>query len=441
MSQKTSNLDQIQESIHPWKVTFINQELEEQYMKWNWDKAYNRYRLLFIFGFLMVLTDPTIYQKDPLAALIEGLVTILIFSFPILLRKSSFFQKHHDLCSALAFVLIGFVGTIGMFASEEIAELNETFFAVVPAFLVVLIYTLFPFRMLAAAFVALLGCCMHYTIGGLFVDTSTLTLEYWLTSVGFIVMIYIMMSIYHREMEFSRRSLFLQMRLLDQKNQNIRDTFKSYMGGSIGESILSDSMQERGEDRWVSILFTDLRGYSTIIEPMSPKQVLTLLNDYFSQMHDIIEKHDGVVLEYIGDAMMIVFGAPNEVEDHQVKAVQCAMEMREHLKQLNIIWHEKGFARFWKNQDIDTLVARAGIHTGNIVAGNIGSSKKMKYGVIGDVVNIAARLEQANKQFDTDILFSRSVYVALPEELIAHVQEQGTTNLKGRAQEERVYSI
>ena len=65
----------------------------------------------------------------------------------------------------------------------------------------------------------------------------------------------------------------------------------------------------------------------------------------------------------------------------------------------------------------------------------------MKYGVIGDVVDIAARLEQANKQFDTDILFSRSVYVALPEELIAHVQEQGTTNLKGRAQEERVYSI
>ena len=138
---------------------------------------------------------------------------------------------------------------------------------------------------------------------------------------------------------------------------------------------------------------------------------------------------------------MIVFGAPNEVEDHQVKAVQCAMEMREHLKKLNTTWYEKGFARFWKNQDIDTLVARAGIHTGNIVAGNIGSSKKMKYGVIGDVVNIAARLEQANKQFDSDILFSRSVYVALPEDLIAQVQEKGSTNLKGRTQEESVYSI
>ena len=96
MSQETSKLDQIQENIHPWKVTFIDKDLEEQYMKWNWDKAYNRYRLLFIFGFLMVLSDPTMYQKDPLAAFVEALATILILSFPILLRKSSFFQQHHD---------------------------------------------------------------------------------------------------------------------------------------------------------------------------------------------------------------------------------------------------------------------------------------------------------------------------------------------------------
>ena len=93
MSQEISNLDQIQESIHPWKVTFINQELEEQYMKWNWDKAYNRYRLLFIFGFLMVLTDPTMYPKEPLTAFIKAMATTVILSFSTLLRKSSFLEK------------------------------------------------------------------------------------------------------------------------------------------------------------------------------------------------------------------------------------------------------------------------------------------------------------------------------------------------------------
>ena len=93
MSKETSKLVQIQENIHPWKVTFIDKNLEEQYMKWNWDKAYKRYRLLFVFGFLMVLTDPTMYQKDMLPAFVEAMATITILAFPIILRKSYFFQR------------------------------------------------------------------------------------------------------------------------------------------------------------------------------------------------------------------------------------------------------------------------------------------------------------------------------------------------------------
>ena len=174
---------------------------------------------------------------------------------------------------------------------------------------------------------------------------------------------------------------------------------------------------------------------------MSPKEVLELLNDYFSQMGKIIEKHDGVVLEYIGDAMMVVFGAPNEVKEHQIKAVRCAMEMREYMDTLNEKWVSSGVARFWKNQGIDSLIARVGIHTGNVVAGNIGGENKLKYGAIGDVVNIAARLEQANKSLNTNILFSRSVYVALPEDLIEKSVERGSLPLKGRNNEEQVYSV
>jgi len=303
------------------------------------------------------------------------------------------------------------------------------------------LYGLFPFGMLASTMVMCVTGTIHYIAGIFLLADATLSPEFFPVSIGMFLLSFGVMAAYHREMEFGRRSQFIQLEALAEKKHYIEETFKSYMGGTVGDSILSDSVEMSGEDRWVSIVFTDLRGYSTIIEPMSPKQVLGLLNDYFSEMHDIIEKHDGVVLEYIGDAMMIVFGAPHEVEEHQVKAVKCAMEMREHLEVLNQRWAEEGMARFWKNQGIDALTARAGIHTGNIVAGNIGSRKKLKYGAIGDVVNIAARLEQANKQFESDILFSRAVYVSLPEELVAKTEDRGAIALKGRSQEQKVYSI
>ena len=246
---------------------------------------------------------------------------------------------------------------------------------------------------------------------------------------------------YHKSLEVSKRMQFAQMRLLNTQKEKIHQMFHKYMGGTVAETILSSNFNTEGEDRWVTILFTDLKGYSTISQPMSPKEVLSMLNEYFSEMVPIIEKHEGVVLEYIGDAMMIVFGAPKNVERHQEKAVCCAMEMREHLKVLNQRWDEQELSRYWKNQDIDHLDARAGIHTGNIVAGNIGADKVMKYGAIGDVVNIAARLEQANKPIGSSILFSRSVYVALTKRIVSQCTDQGLLPLKGRSGEERVYSI
>jgi adenylate cyclase len=249
------------------------------------------------------------------------------------------------------------------------------------------------------------------------------------------------MFFYHKELERGKRIQFAQMKQLNLQKEEIRQTFSKYMGGTVADSILSDDINTHGEDRWVTVLFTDLRGYSTISEPMSPKEVLSMLNEYFSEMVPIVEKYEGVVLEYIGDAMMIVFGAPKNVEMHQEKAVRCAMEMREHLKVLNEKWNERDLSRYWQNQDIETLDARAGIHTGNVVAGNIGGDRVMKYGAIGDVVNIAARLEQANKSIGSDILFSRSVYVALTRGLIEQCKDQGTMALKGRSGEERVYSV
>ena len=219
------------------------------------------------------------------------------------------------------------------------------------------------------------------------------------------------------------------------------ETLKRYFGETLSDQILSEKGKLSGQIKWVSVAFTDISAYSTIIENMSPKIAVKLLNQYFSRMHDVIEKHDGHILNYIGDSIMIVFGAPNEVDDHELKAVECAVEMRKVLDELNDEWDKVEFSRYWKNHGIDKVEARAGIHSGSVIAGNIGSDRMLQYSAIGDVVNVAARLEQSNKEFGTDICFSHEIYINLKKDLHDSASLSGEIKLKGRSSPLKVYSI
>ena len=197
----------------------------------------------------------------------------------------------------------------------------------------------------------------------------------------------------------------------------------------------------KGEIKWVSISFTDISSYSTIIENMSPEVAVKLLNEYFTKMHDVIEKHGGQILNYIGDAIMVVFGAPDSLSDHEVRAVECAIEMRKELRNLNKIWDDNESSRYWKNHGIKKITIRTGIHTGSVIAGNIGSERMLQYSTIGDVVNVASRLEQANKQFETNICMSEEIFINLTKNLHDSSTMSGEINLKGRNSPSKVYSI
>ncbi|MEC7984305.1 MAG: adenylate/guanylate cyclase domain-containing protein [Myxococcota bacterium] len=431
--------------IRRWRATFEDASQEKMYLESQWPSAVVKYKLLAIFGFLMSFGDPTVYTRGTIASFSEATFNALLLSLPFLFRNWSWFQKRHEWFAG--FVLAVPV-SLAMFITPQVIEnspiLEPGMFAIIPFTLIIVTYSLFPVGMFMSTIMLAFVLGSHFIVGIIYLDqlTSKPYVESFLMPCTvFFLILWALMFFYHREMETGRRMRFAQLNSLEEKRVFIEDTFKTYMGGTVAETILTDSSSLGGEDRWVTILFTDLKGYSTIIEPMSPKEVLSMINEYFSEMAEIIDEYDGVVLEYIGDAMMIVFGAPEEVEHHQYKAVQCAMKMREHMVVLNERWKAEGLARYWINQDIPELTARAGIHTGHIVAGNIGSRKKMKYGAIGDVVNIAARLEQLNKQMRTDILFSRQVYVSLPLEVVPQAKDCGTVALKGREQEERVYSI
>ena len=115
--------------------------------------------------------------------------------------------------------------------------------------------------------------------------------------------------------------------------------------------------------------------------------------------------------------------------------------MKEKLKELNQEWDEKETSRYWKNHDIQSITMRIGIHTGSVIAGNVGSQEMLQYSTIGDTVNVAARLEQANKDYETDISFSQEIYTALTKELNSKANLSGEIILKGRTTPTKVYSI
>ena len=221
----------------------------------------------------------------------------------------------------------------------------------------------------------------------------------------------------------------------------MHETLNKYFGETLSDKILSEEGNLKGEIKWVSISFTDIASYSTIIENMSPEVAVKLLNEYFTRMHDVIEKHGGQILNYIGDAIMVVFGAPNQLEDHEVKALECAIEMREALDRLNKDWDEREASRYWKNHGIERIIVRTGIHTGSVIAGNIGSERMLQYSTIGDVVNVAARLEQANKEFDTNICISEEIFINLTKNLHDKANFVGEIKLKGRNAPSKVYAI
>lgn len=225
--------------------------------------------------------------------------------------------------------------------------------------------------------------------------------------------------------------------------QFIRDTFGRYVSEDVARALLASGREIRlgGEERVVTILFADLRNYTTISEALSPTQMVTMLNTYFGAMNEVIDQHRGCVIEFLGDAVLAVFGAPHSQADHANNAVACAVAMREQLALLNSQWQDAGIASLWQHAGVPSIELRVGLHTGAVVAGNLGSRTRTKYAVIGDSVNVASRLEGLNKDLGTTILLSADTLAHLAPEWRERVHDKGEFAVKGRHQVVRVYAI
>ncbi len=214
------------------------------------------------------------------------------------------------------------------------------------------------------------------------------------------------------------------------ERRRIRRCFHQYVGREVAEKIYRDAPSLRGQRRTVTILCTDLRDFTTLSERLTPDQVAAQLNEYFPMMLKRIERHRGIVIDFVGDAVLAVYGAPLENPAHALDAVRTGLAMHEGLVALNAGWKARG---------LPTVTMGISIHTGLVFAGNVGAPNRMKYAIVGDAVNVAARVEGLNKELGTTFLITEDTYVLLPPWV--QVADHGEMRVKGRHRPVRVYEV
>ena len=195
----------------------------------------------------------------------------------------------------------------------------------------------------------------------------------------------------------------------------IKDTFGKCVAPTVMEKILHEGLNAEGgqgfrlggERRTVTILMSDIRDFTKRTEESSAEAIVDVLNRYLERMVSVVERYDGTVDKYIGDALMVLFGAPLAKDDDPDRAVQAAFAMQSELKLLNEEMKHESPMKF------PPIRIGIGIHTGEVVAGSVGSANRLEYTVIGDAVNLASRIEGLTKQFKTDVLISEATVNAL----------------------------
>ncbi|MBP7735894.1 MAG: HAMP domain-containing protein [Spirochaetes bacterium] len=225
-------------------------------------------------------------------------------------------------------------------------------------------------------------------------------------------------------------STFIQMGKGLEEKERIKSAFGKFVNKEIAEAALRDDLRLGGERKTVAILFSDIRQFTAISEKLEPEEVVEFLNIYMTKMVSCIEKSDGIVDKFIGDAIMAVWGTPISKGNDTENAVNSALMMRKELIEFN-----KGRGGTKK----PIIIIGCGINTGTVLAGQIGSENRMEYTVIGDAVNLASRIEQLNKPFGTDILISEDSYKLVKD--IFAVEKMKQIKVKGKMEPQQIYAI
>ena len=214
------------------------------------------------------------------------------------------------------------------------------------------------------------------------------------------------------------------------EREKMKDAFGKFVNKEIADMILKNELKLGGERKTAAVFFSDIRSFTAISENLQPEEVVDFLNEYMSIMVDCVNKTNGVVDKFIGDAIMAVWGTPISRGNDTANAVEGALMMREALKKFN-----KGRGSAKK----PVINIGCGINTGPVLAGQIGSHDRMEYTVIGDTVNLASRIESLNKPFCTDILISSDSYNLVKDIYLCEPMEK--ISVKGKKDPQQIYAV
>ena len=224
------------------------------------------------------------------------------------------------------------------------------------------------------------------------------------------------------------------------QEKRLKTTMYRYMTQELAEQLLADGSAKMGGDRKeVSVLFSDIRGYTSLSEVLSAEDVVSMLNEYFETMVESVLTHKGTLDKYIGDAIMAVFGTPLALPDHAWLAVQTAIDMRHRLKEFNAKRVEKLKPKDQKEFDLVNIKIGIGVNSDSVISGNIGCTKRMEFTSIGDGVNLGSRLEGTSKVYGTDIIISETTYKSCANRI--WTRELDRIQVKGKNQPISIYEV
>ncbi|MBU3916203.1 adenylate/guanylate cyclase domain-containing protein, partial [bacterium] len=221
--------------------------------------------------------------------------------------------------------------------------------------------------------------------------------------------------------------------VLERKEKSyIKNAFGQYLSPKVIEDLVNDpsKLSLGGERREMTAFFSDVQGFSTISESLTPDELVQLLNDYLTEMCAIIAKHDGTIDKFEGDAIIAFWGAPLDQPDHATRACLACIDMQKRLVELRKRWASEGRPQ---------LLVRMGVNSGPMVVGNMGSQTRMDYTIMGDAVNLAARLEGANKFYKNFTMISEFTYKQAVE--FIDCRELDTIRVVGKNEPITVYEV
>ncbi len=214
------------------------------------------------------------------------------------------------------------------------------------------------------------------------------------------------------------------------ERERVKAVFGQYVATQVSEKVLKGEVNLGGESRVVTILFSDIRNFTSMSEEMTPIQVVTFLNQYFSEMVEAVFAEGGVLDKFIGDGMMAVFGSFEETPDHAERAVRAGLRMKALLGKINGERSMKGKP---------PIAIGIGIHTDEVIVGNIGSTRRLQYTAIGDGVNTCSRVESLNKEFGTTILITETTYQMVKDHF--ECRDMPEAHLKGKTRPLQFYEV